>query len=69
MLGYLLISAMILAVVSGGIGKPMKFKAPNEEDTHSVFLPVEVKCDGCLAIAYQVGGYRRSIIVSLISDE
>ena len=36
--------------------KKMTFKAPDltEEDSHSLFVPAEFKCDACLIVAYQV---------------
>lgn len=34
----------------------LTFKAPNlsEEDSHSLFVPEEFKCDACMVVAYQV---------------
>jgi hypothetical protein len=34
----------------------LKFRAPNltEEDSHSLFVPDEFKCDACIAVTYQV---------------
>jgi len=40
--------------ISDGM-KKMTFKTPtlSEEDTHSNFLPAELKCDACRVVAYQ----------------
>jgi len=39
----------------GGVQK-LSFKAPDltEEDSHSLFVPDDFKCDACVAVAYKV---------------
>jgi hypothetical protein len=37
----------------------LTFKAPNlsEEDSHSLYVPEEFKCDACIVVAYQVSSF------------
>ena len=64
---YMLVSIAFLAlrvwpasgtIKVGGPGGAQKlsFKAPDltEEDSHSLFVPDDFKCDACMVVAYQV---------------